>query len=101
MLVDTIGGHNRSRLKESFEAIDLEEIYLEAIDLEATDLQVIDLKAVNLEAVILVAVHREAVNRKAVYLETVDREGGATHQQKHILFCQKGSVEVDTLRQSL
>ena len=52
---DTLGGHDRSRLEE----------YLEAVDLEAIDLEAIDLKAVNLEAVNLEAVDREACAMEA------------------------------------
>ena len=43
MLGDTVGGHDRSRLEE----------YLEVVDLEAIDLKAVNLEAVNLEAVYL------------------------------------------------
>jgi len=50
VLGDTLGGHDRSRLEE----------YLEAVDLKAIDLKVVNLEAVKLVAVNLVAVDREA-----------------------------------------
>ena len=49
MLGDTLGGHDRSRLEE----------YLDAVDLEAIDLKAFNVEAVNLEAVNLEAVDRE------------------------------------------
>jgi hypothetical protein len=38
VLGDTLGGHDRSRLEEYLEAVDLEE-YMEAVDLEAIGFQ--------------------------------------------------------------
>ena len=54
MLGDTLGGHNRSRLEE----------YLEAVEVEA-----IDLEAVNREWVSLEAVNLPVVERKACAME--------------------------------
>ena len=34
---DALGGHDRSRLEEYLEAVDLEAVDLEAVDLEAVD----------------------------------------------------------------
>jgi len=59
VLGDILGGHDRSRLEE----------YFEAVDLEAIDLEAIDLKSVNLEAVNLEAVNLEVVDREACVME--------------------------------
>jgi len=59
MLGNTLGGHDRSRLEE----------YLEAVDLEPIDLKAVNLDVVNLEAVNMEAVNLEAVDRKACAME--------------------------------
>jgi len=64
MLGDTLGGHDRSKLEEYLDLVDLE-----SIDLKEEDLEAIGLKAVYLEAVNLEAVNLKPVDRKACAMQ--------------------------------
>jgi hypothetical protein len=70
MLGEILGGHDRTRLEE----------YLEAIDLEAIDQKVGNLEAVNLEAV-----NQEGVNMEAGNVEVLDREACAMEAETLLL----------------
>jgi len=61
-LGDTLGGHDRTRLEE----------YLEVVDLEAIDLKAVNPEAANLEAVSLEAGDQEACAMEAETLYNVE-----------------------------
>jgi len=50
MLGDTLRGHDRSRLEEYLEVVDLDVIDLEAVHLEVVNLETVDQEACALEA---------------------------------------------------
>jgi hypothetical protein len=49
-LRDALGGHDRSRLEELLEAVDVEVIDLKAVNLEAVNLEAVDWVACAMEA---------------------------------------------------